>query len=273
MKEYDLVYPVREGEHNFDLLYSLRSVYANTHYGKIWITGYKPAWVKGDVGYIPTTQDGTKWRNALNNIVRACLHEKISEDFVLMNDDFFCVKPFTFTEDSLYWRKPTSVWDARERYRFAKKTSWYRMFFHMAALLNSMGIKTHYDFTLHKPMMINKRLFLHMMDQPLVKWYLTKGWVFSYRILYGNMFLRDGQVPCPVQDEKLHKGRDMKPDATWVSVEDGHTDNLETSPVLRRALRGLPPSPYEDRPVFPDSMKISPNLNMYQRLDFFDESP
>ena len=89
---YDFVYIVKESEDNEELRYSLRSISKFYPSNKIWIVGYKPSWIQ-NVNYIPVKQDcGDKWKNSVNNIIKACESEEISNDFILMNDDFIILK-------------------------------------------------------------------------------------------------------------------------------------------------------------------------------------
>ena len=87
----DFVYIVKESDKNDDLRYSLRSIAKFYPDHRVWIVGYKPKWVQ-NVGYIPVKQTGNKWGNSVKNIIAACESKEISEDFILMNDDFFIIK-------------------------------------------------------------------------------------------------------------------------------------------------------------------------------------
>ena len=92
----DLVYTVRPGETNHELRYSLRSVARNLPHRLVWIVGHKPTWVTG-VRYIPTAQPHTDWahkhENQTRNLQAACKAPDVSASFVLMNDDFYVIRP------------------------------------------------------------------------------------------------------------------------------------------------------------------------------------
>lgn len=89
----DVVYFVRDGE-NEELKYSLRSL-KNLDHGKVWIYGGCPAGIKPD-RYVPVDQVGTtKWDRVKNMYRMVCMNNEISEDFIMMNDDFFIMKPTT----------------------------------------------------------------------------------------------------------------------------------------------------------------------------------
>ena len=84
------VYVCRPGE-NEELRYSIRSVEANLPSGEIWVVGGKPSWYSGN--YIPVDQVAGKQNDAIKNLFTIVESDKIQENFVLMNDDFFVVKP------------------------------------------------------------------------------------------------------------------------------------------------------------------------------------
>ena len=87
----DVVYRVRPGDDNDELRLSLRSLTNITH-GKVWIVGHKPAWVTG-VGHLPGDRHTTKYANAFDGILRACLDPRISDTFILMDDDMMILQP------------------------------------------------------------------------------------------------------------------------------------------------------------------------------------
>jgi hypothetical protein len=89
----DLVVPVREGRVNEQLRYALRSWSAHLPHGRVWLVGYRPAWV-GGVEHIATRQAGsTKYRNTTMAVRAACEHPDVSDDFLLVNDDMFTMQP------------------------------------------------------------------------------------------------------------------------------------------------------------------------------------
>ena len=85
----DFVYICRTGP-NEELRYSIRSVMNSFPDAKIWVSGGKPDWYIGN--YISIDQNGSKYANAIANINAICDSKEISDDFVLMNDDFFILK-------------------------------------------------------------------------------------------------------------------------------------------------------------------------------------
>lgn len=87
----DLVYVVRPGDDNDELRYSLRSV-VNLSHRKVWIVGHCPGWVR-NVERIELEPLEDKFDNQRQSLLAACDDDRITSDFVLMNDDMFVMHP------------------------------------------------------------------------------------------------------------------------------------------------------------------------------------
>jgi hypothetical protein len=89
----DVVYPVRKGDHNPELRYSLRSL-ANLAHNRVWLIGHKPSWVTGVQHWDRPQVDG-KYLNATKGLVELTreIGASISEPFLLSNDDFYVMRP------------------------------------------------------------------------------------------------------------------------------------------------------------------------------------
>lgn len=85
----DYVYICRSGE-NEELRYSLRSIEQNMPSGKVWLVGNRPIWYIGDLVFVKDI--GGKFDNIKNCIKTVAYHSAISDNFVLMNDDFFALR-------------------------------------------------------------------------------------------------------------------------------------------------------------------------------------
>lgn len=88
----DVIYPVRPGDQNEELRYSLRSL-ANlgSVTGRVWIVGYLPKWVT-NVEYLPTEPVGNKLAIVRNNYRVALSDDRLTENVIIMNDDFYVMK-------------------------------------------------------------------------------------------------------------------------------------------------------------------------------------
>jgi len=87
----DVVYIVREDDDNPELRLSLRSL-ANLEHDRVWLVGHKPPWVTG-VAHVPVRQGSDRWANARALWIEACRVPEISDEFTLMNDDFYIMAP------------------------------------------------------------------------------------------------------------------------------------------------------------------------------------
>lgn len=85
----DLVYSCRPFE-NEELRYSIRSAVKHLDFDSIWLIGGKPDWYRGN--FISVENVGNKYRSISNCLRHAVESDKISNNFVFMNDDFYIMK-------------------------------------------------------------------------------------------------------------------------------------------------------------------------------------
>jgi hypothetical protein len=159
----DILYILGKGSprNDLELLFSLRSLKKHMgDMGKVFIVGEKPTWLKGVV-HIPCLDPYEKhWQNALFKIKKACADERISETFLLMNDDFFMNKYFLGSEYPFYTRRG-----------------------------HEGGVNGALSFAVHAPMQINKSFFIQLPIEP------TQKGDWSPRSFYGNFF-KASPTPC-----------------------------------------------------------------------------
>lgn len=180
----DFVYIVKEDEHNEDLRYSLRSIAKYYPENKVWIVGYKPSWVK-NVNYLHIEQAGDKWKNSINNILAACNCPDISENFILMNDDFFMIKP-TVPIEMMGNAALGLLSHSIIKYK-TSKSPWHDAFGQVQVLLKKLNIpEPYYDFETHAPLQINKKKFVEVMNLPEVQEFMQTSKVLHKRTLYKN---------------------------------------------------------------------------------------
>jgi hypothetical protein len=82
----DFVYVCRQGE-NEELRYSIRSVLSSFPDSNIWVVGSKPDWYSGN--FIGVRKERNRYATVEKNLLAIVESPDISENFVLMNDDFF----------------------------------------------------------------------------------------------------------------------------------------------------------------------------------------
>jgi len=246
---YDLVYILKQSDINPDLKFSLRSVEKFCSYKSIWVVGYKPFWIK-NVQYLPTLQTSNKWVNSMTNIIAACNCPDISDDFVLMNDDFFMLKNITD------WRKTfnlclNTIDEEWKKYELKQPSRWQYGFLYAKELLDKLQCKRRYNYEYHGPIVFNKQNFLKMLEIPEIAEITKTTKCFHKRSMYKNLY-PDTDLPAPRKfvDTKIRLNYDllnMFLHESFLSVFDGVVDNDIKYPKLNAFLYRMFPekSKYE----------------------------
>ena len=194
-----LVYPVRPGEKNDTLRYSLRSVAAHLPYARVVIAGHRPRWVVG-VEHIPVPQSRQERENVVRILRALCASPDTLPEFVLMNDDFFAMVP----------NPPTPL---IHRGTLADLAVTWRASWYSRALANTRKIladRGHsdplaYD-RVHCPLPVTTQIMGEALDG------VGEGPVL-HRSLYGNT-VGGGQLGVDVKA----RGLEPLPDAPWTST-------------------------------------------------------
>lgn len=222
-KELTFVYICRAGE-NEELRYSIRSVVKNFPTAKIWVVGEPPKWYDGD--YIKVKQDGTKYRNAFNNLRAIANSPSIPEKFIVMNDDFYILSetdPYLYFQEGLLEDKYNTYFDYYQRSSYTKKLG------DTMGKLKKMGYANPISYELHVPF-------------PVEKWKLARVSRYEnylWRSMYGNMFEVGGDV---MNDVKVYattkinsKGYDYKNlESPYLSSDDTSFQILLTKVLKKR---------------------------------------
>ena len=222
----NFVYICRPGE-NEELRYSIRSVISSFPDAKIWVVGGKPSWYKGD--YIQVRQNTTKYNNARSNLEAICDSEDIAENFILMNDDFFIVKPIS---DIAYLNGGLLSEKIEYYNELTPNTSYVRSLQETHRRLLKRGIVNPLDYELHVPMPMHKvGLKASMAGGSL------------WRSVYGNMFGVGGET---IKDVKVYNGGPlMEKSYDYSKLEQPYlsTDDLSFKKVLEDTLLSMFPEP------------------------------
>lgn len=220
----DVLYFVKPSEDNEELKYSLRSL-KNLNHGKVFIAGYKPSWVDDRYIHIATEQSEDKYENVRSSF-RTALHDtRLGDDFILMNDDFFILKP---TDRLPVLRRQKNIDHYIELFSKVDKDSYYvKAMCRARDLLRSWDVKTEYSYELHTPMLFNKQKIFKIIDK------LPKGHRLSQlRTVYGNYYQIGGE---PVNDVKVIKeNQDIPFDQQFLSSSDEAFENGSVGVYLRK---------------------------------------
>lgn len=263
----DLVYIIKKGEINSDLRYSLRSVEKFVPHDKIWIVGYKPFWVT-NVKHIPVEQTENKWKNSVKNILAACNCENISDDFVLMNDDFFAIKPIIDLKDSINLSLG-SLKDSVDMHK-TKNSNWHHAFELVYNLLKELNIpEPYYDYESHTPLLINRKKYLEVMNLPKVKEFMNTSNILHKRTLYKN--IEKQYIPITLnQDVKISVDSQVPAKTKvcdWISVADNESRS-KFYPQLNNLLQELFPNPSKFETNDFDS-NVIPYINSNKNSKYF----
>ena len=242
--EYDIVYPLKEAEPNWDLIYSLRSLEKyGGDYGEVFIAGYMPSYLK-NVHHIPVNQNADKWRNSRMNRITACEWPEVSDNFILFNDDFILTAPVE-DWDELTNRYIGTLEEHGKTLADEGKLSsrWVNGFAFNMELLQSMGVDEPLDYEFHAPMLFNKQKTLELFERDEVKPYLDQSNPLIFqRSLYGNLYPRE---------TKGRKIRDIKLRSDSFDIDDLHENGCFSVPD---GMIGRP--------------SAAPRLNFFLQLEF-----
>jgi len=232
----DVVYPVRPGESNEELRFSLRSLAVNFPHDRVVIVGDKPSWVR-NVEFIPGNEGGPlePHYNVYRNIWRACERGDLSDRLVIFNDDFFVTEPVTSVP--VLYRSTLSEHINLPRVRRAG--GWWLESLRLTRLcLQAHGIAEPLSYELHVPFEVDRArmaevlaLFQHVEPSTPPQW----------RSLYGNLVGIGGEPAADVKHIGPRAYTTARLSRPFHSTDDG------SFPAFRRQLGELfpEPSPYE----------------------------
>jgi len=210
----DYVYICRKGE-NEELRYSLRSIEKNMPEGRVWVFGYRPEWYIGD--FVKIEDIGSKFENIRNCISIVADNKNVSENFILMNDDFFALKKINKLENFHGGLLENKIIKYKES-RMSPK--YIRLLELTMKQLKQNGIENPIDYDIHVPMTMNKLLLKEAMNI-----------AFFPRSAYGNWVKINGKK---ISDVKIYTKEKIKLDVlnynnTFISTEDNSFVSLKNN--------------------------------------------
>jgi hypothetical protein len=225
----DVVYPLKVQPNNEELRYSLRSL-VNLPHRKVWFIGHKPRWTRR-AQYVPNVQEGTKYDNARGNILAACREPGLTDDFVLMHDDFFIMRPIASVP--VYHRG--SLQEALDRW--AIKGKYWQKMKATLELLQAEGVANPLFYEMHTPCVFNKQRLLEIAER-------FPGTDYMIRTVYQNLNGGGGEE---IPDVKLFKIGETIPDREFLSTSDafGQLPRFKAFMHSRFPIMGY----YELRPI------------------------
>lgn len=227
----DLVYICRSGD-NEELRYSIRSMVKNYPHDNIWVVGDKPSWYTGN--HIPVKQSKTKYENAQNNLKAIVQSDEISKRFVIVNDDFYVIRPvnrvYSFVSGPLE-NKLTHFRNVHPSSRYTR-----------LIMITDKRIKQilgkdfrAMDYDIHVPMVYEKKKLEPLLCHRLL-----------WRSLYGNLYSVPFKIMSDVKvySHNLENGLRsvLEREVPFLSSEDDSFEFLKTN-LLEEMFPT--PSPYE----------------------------
>ena len=145
--------PVRPGDDNPELRFSLRSIEANLPHTEVWIVGYQPTWLTG-VNFIPGNTQPHPKANIYYNLLAACEHPDTPDDMIVTNDDFFVTEPVE--TPAVHYRSTLQEHIDSPRLQRTKGW-WWRSLTTTQVCLQALGHSDPLSYELHIPLPIRKQ--------------------------------------------------------------------------------------------------------------------
>lgn len=206
-----LICPVRPGDTNEELRYSMRSWEENLILPdlELVIVGHCPSWVKPD-----DHLDGNRIKSmpfaVFDNIRNVSEYLSGAGEAIYMNDDFFCMDP---TGSVLPVKRNTTLAEHIAKFPVNAGVWWPRSLRLTASWLASEGYPSPDSYEVHRPLVADA----DDMAQALGRWDLrSEDTVPQWRTVYGVL----NEVEAyPVQDAKIG-GKVTGVGTPWISTSD-----------------------------------------------------
>lgn len=222
----DIVYCVKERCLSDELRYSLRSL-ENIPHNKVWIYGGCPGWVNTkEVIHIPTPQDRVnKWLNTSLLLEKIVENDKITEDFIWFNDDFFVLEPI---DELVYYydRNLLSRIADFNKLSLTFSSPYQKRLLGAMLALKNKKIDT-LNFEVHVPIIFNRKKLASIFEKfPAIG---------AKRSLYGNMY---GEEKQSIKDVKIYDCSTIpSDDSVFLSTSDMSFREGEVGKYIREKFK------------------------------------
>lgn len=240
----DVVIPCRSG-HNPELRYALRSLEAHFDYRHIWVVGAWPRWLNLNHPHLTAVRRPTltsKYKTTRTHYRWACEDPRVTDPWVLWNDDFYVLRPVHRLPAIHRGEMPKVL------ATFAHWTSRWAVGMREtnALMVRLMPRRTLYSYDIHTPLLTHKAEMLRALDYCDA----MKTPAPHVRTLYGNLAQLGGrQLPDP----KVYTHTPLARGQVWLSSHEGSFDHavrphLDAAGLTARSPFELPGMP-DPRPA------------------------
>lgn len=154
----DIVYPLKRSRQYEELRYSLRSVAANLEHDRVFIIGGKPDWLSDEAIHLHAAWRPQKHQDLRENVLAACKDPRVSDPFILFNDDFFVMHPMK--EVPVLNRGTSRETEQSIELQRDSNPLYLQAMIYTREVLESQGYKDPLCFELHVPMVVHKKLMI-----------------------------------------------------------------------------------------------------------------
>jgi hypothetical protein len=206
MESLTFVYLCRSGE-NEELRYSIRSVIEYFPNAEIWLVGQKPSWYLGS--FLEVKEYADKHHGVYQNLKALCEEPNIPENIVIMNDDFFIVKPIEKIVNYHGGKLFKKVLAYESMFPESSYTKKLRKAYNY---LIKNNVRMPLDFELHVPIKVKKSKLVKAIQHNI-----------PWRSAYGNLFK---VLATEMQDVKVYSKESKEFD--WYNYKTGESQFLST---------------------------------------------
>lgn len=189
--DIDVVYVLGTGSrwNNNEIRFSIRSLVKNLKgFRNIFVVGACPSFLQNvihiqaeDIFAPETNADG----NIIHKVLVACADERISENFLFINDDHIITEPVNVGEIPPFHKGDMMEYAPD----FWQLNLWRKRLWRTKNILTTSGLTT-YNFDCHTPMLMNKLRFIETMQG----FDYANGIGLTMKSLYGNSVYGDAGV-------------------------------------------------------------------------------
>jgi len=185
----DVIIPLGNGSNweNKELRYCLRSLEKNfLDLGAIYIVGDKPSWAR-NVKHIntPDLYFDNKGATIINKVISACIHEKVSDNFLFTSDDQCFLKPMHAKDV-----KPYYTYDLNKKKINYPNKFWKQCMKNTKWTLRKEKLPC-FNYETHTPKVFNKELFVLAMQ----KYDWVNNLYPTHSLYFNNVVSVPGQIP------------------------------------------------------------------------------